>query len=283
MQRYKCRDCAFTFSEADRSWDSAIDSGRCPKCSQPLYDFPIPVRGHKVESAVPLPPPSTHRPTPSVESSPSVSAARFCSNCGAPVALGNNFCAQCEATLPTSRSAEPVSSKVADNSQNSNIVSPSVETKPSWLMLPLDTANIPWKAAGKVTVIRCPVSKNKEKYEGDWSYEYGLMSRRIFFKKEVVDLRQKLVKVELAPEFITVLAGYKKASEVTPASLMLGLSMPVLVESYQERKRSSLSQMVLAVIYLNDSWFYSYMNAEIYVELMMHGDQPGAKKRGQVL
>ncbi len=130
MQRYKCRSCAFTFSEADRSWDSAIDSGRCPQCSEPLYDFPVPVRGHKAKSAEPLPPPATHRPTPSAQPSPSVSAARFCSSCGAPVVPGSNFCAQCGATLPTSRSAEPVSSKAADNSQNSNIVSPSVETKP---------------------------------------------------------------------------------------------------------------------------------------------------------
>jgi len=45
LQRYKCRNCALAFSETDSSWDSAIDSGRCPKCSEPLYDFPVPVRG----------------------------------------------------------------------------------------------------------------------------------------------------------------------------------------------------------------------------------------------
>jgi hypothetical protein len=95
MQRYKCRDCAFTFSDADRNWDFAIDSGRCPKCSEPLYDFPVPVRGHKAESAVPLPPPSTYKPTPNMESSPSVSAARFCSSCEAPVVPGSNFCGHC--------------------------------------------------------------------------------------------------------------------------------------------------------------------------------------------
>lgn len=47
MQRYKCRACAFTFSEADRSWDSAIDFGRCPNCSELLSDFPVPVRGQR--------------------------------------------------------------------------------------------------------------------------------------------------------------------------------------------------------------------------------------------
>ena len=118
MQRYKCHDCAFTFSEADRSWDSAIDSGRCPKCSEPLCDFPVPVRGYKGKSAVPLPPPSIHKSTPSAQPNPSVSVARFCSSCGTPVAPGSNFCAQCGAALPTSRSAEPVSSKAADNSQS---------------------------------------------------------------------------------------------------------------------------------------------------------------------
>ena len=45
MQSYNCRACAFTFSEADRSWDSAVDSGRCPKCSELLSDFPVPIRG----------------------------------------------------------------------------------------------------------------------------------------------------------------------------------------------------------------------------------------------
>lgn len=44
MRTYKCRYCTFTFSEADKAWDSAIDSGRCPKCSETLFDFPVPVK-----------------------------------------------------------------------------------------------------------------------------------------------------------------------------------------------------------------------------------------------
>ena len=47
MRTFKRRACAFSFSEADKSWDSTIDSGRCPKCSEPLYDFPVPVKGQR--------------------------------------------------------------------------------------------------------------------------------------------------------------------------------------------------------------------------------------------
>lgn len=94
MERYKCRACAFTFSEADRSWDAAIDSGRCPNCSVPLHDFPVPVRGQKVKPAAPLSPIS------------SVSVARFCSSCGAPVTPGSKFCVQCGAALTAATQLE---------------------------------------------------------------------------------------------------------------------------------------------------------------------------------
>ena len=44
MRTYKCRACAFSFTEADMYWDAAINSGRCPKCSETLFDFPAPVK-----------------------------------------------------------------------------------------------------------------------------------------------------------------------------------------------------------------------------------------------
>jgi hypothetical protein len=42
MQTYTCPSCKFHVSEADKLWDSVIDSGRCPYCRGPLRNFPVP-------------------------------------------------------------------------------------------------------------------------------------------------------------------------------------------------------------------------------------------------
>lgn len=40
METYKCFDCASTFTEADRDWDIAVNTGRCPRCHKTLRGFP---------------------------------------------------------------------------------------------------------------------------------------------------------------------------------------------------------------------------------------------------
>lgn len=93
MRTYKCRTCAFSFTEADKSWDTAIESGRCPKCSETLLDFPVPVKGQRAKPAATLPSTSSHSTTPSAQ--PGVASARFCSSCGAPTQTNANFCSNC--------------------------------------------------------------------------------------------------------------------------------------------------------------------------------------------
>ncbi len=44
MRTYKCPVCSCSFTEADRVWDTAIQTGHCPKCSEALRNFPVPVR-----------------------------------------------------------------------------------------------------------------------------------------------------------------------------------------------------------------------------------------------
>lgn len=44
MRSYKCPVCSCSFTEADRVWDTAIQTGHCPKCSEVLRNFPVPVR-----------------------------------------------------------------------------------------------------------------------------------------------------------------------------------------------------------------------------------------------
>lgn len=44
MQSYKCLHCSLLFSEADKAWDTAIDSGRCPECLELIRNFPVPTR-----------------------------------------------------------------------------------------------------------------------------------------------------------------------------------------------------------------------------------------------
>lgn len=41
MINLTCSKCSFTFSEADKAWDDAIDNTRCPKCllSHPSWDL----------------------------------------------------------------------------------------------------------------------------------------------------------------------------------------------------------------------------------------------------
>lgn len=58
MRAYTCIHCLFTFSEADKAWDTAIDSGRCPECLELIRDFPVPTREET------LPPIPTHSTSP---------------------------------------------------------------------------------------------------------------------------------------------------------------------------------------------------------------------------
>lgn len=41
MRRYDCPYCRCSFSEADKSWDVAIESALCPECLQLLRNFPV--------------------------------------------------------------------------------------------------------------------------------------------------------------------------------------------------------------------------------------------------
>ena len=42
MITYKCLKCSFTFTEADRAWDVAVETGLCPNCKREMSNFPIP-------------------------------------------------------------------------------------------------------------------------------------------------------------------------------------------------------------------------------------------------
>jgi hypothetical protein len=168
----------------------------------------------------------------------------YCSMCGTLCGDKALFCTKCGAKL----------TKYMDNNS-----------------VPLEPKEVPWRAVGKLTVIRCPVSKKPERYEGNWNYDSGVMSRRVMFKKQVVNLRSELSKVEIAPEFIAVLAGYRKATELTPGYVTVLHATPLLAEAYQERKRNALAEMILAIIQLKSDWFYAYTSGDIYAELLRNG------------
>ncbi len=63
MQSYTCPSCKFHISEADKAWDTASDSGQCPKCSGALRNFPVSVKleGGKLASQVTVAPISDTR------------------------------------------------------------------------------------------------------------------------------------------------------------------------------------------------------------------------------
>jgi hypothetical protein len=108
MQTYTCPSCKFHLSETDKLWDSAIDSGRCPYCREPLRDFPNSV---KLQEAKPVAPSAeTLAAATSVEPSGAPSASRFCSRCGAPTQASARFCAKCGCVLDIA--ANPKTSSV---------------------------------------------------------------------------------------------------------------------------------------------------------------------------
>lgn len=51
MQSYQCPFCMAQFSEAEKAWHTAVNSGQCPRCRESLLNFPSPFspnpQGHK--------------------------------------------------------------------------------------------------------------------------------------------------------------------------------------------------------------------------------------------
>lgn len=47
MRTYNCPHCRCSFSEADKSWDIATESVQCPKCLEPLRNFPVRSKQHE--------------------------------------------------------------------------------------------------------------------------------------------------------------------------------------------------------------------------------------------
>jgi len=94
MQKFKCFDCATTFTEADREWDVAINTGRCPKCFETLRNFPVPVKQQNFSPDI-----TTSIPTPDKSQAPNSSTStqttNFCPNCGVKTIALTKFCSSC--------------------------------------------------------------------------------------------------------------------------------------------------------------------------------------------
>lgn len=41
MITFKCPNCNYSFSEADKAWDTAVENGCCPRCKKvnPMFSF----------------------------------------------------------------------------------------------------------------------------------------------------------------------------------------------------------------------------------------------------
>ncbi len=53
MITYKCPKCAFSFNQSDRTWDEAVISGNCPKCSLALVNFAVPIKVQVSKKLIP--------------------------------------------------------------------------------------------------------------------------------------------------------------------------------------------------------------------------------------
>lgn len=79
MRTYKCLYCKSTFSDADKLWDIAIETGRCPKCYQALDNTPASVKEHNNTAATDFP---RHDDIANTLSESRARACNFCPNCG---------------------------------------------------------------------------------------------------------------------------------------------------------------------------------------------------------
>lgn len=62
MRTYSCPYCRCKFSEADKSWDVAVDSGQCPECLEPLRNFAIAQKRQEEKSLAQQPEPQEESP-----------------------------------------------------------------------------------------------------------------------------------------------------------------------------------------------------------------------------
>jgi DNA-directed RNA polymerase subunit RPC12/RpoP len=72
MRHIKCGNCLFSFTEADRVWDEARQSGNCPSCGSPLDQFS-----------------DVHQRSTQI----------ICSACGSTLEPNDRFCSQCGSAI----------------------------------------------------------------------------------------------------------------------------------------------------------------------------------------
>lgn len=95
---YECFNCASTFTEADRDWDVAINTGQCPRCHKTLRDFPVFVKQQKTAPSGT----SSSSGQDTAQGARSVSSAQafgFCPHCGTKTAPSAKFCSKCGSSL----------------------------------------------------------------------------------------------------------------------------------------------------------------------------------------
>lgn len=140
---------------------------------------------------------------------------------------------------------------------------------------------------GKIEIINHPIIKGKNgrtPLGGDltWKYVDGVMTRPwMIGGRKSINLPFSIKSVEISEAF-SLLGALKKSNELTPESMMLGVSSPLLMMLYQEKKfKKLISKKVLIDVEFNDdfempiksrfcgwtSGFMGYTTMEVFAQL----------------
>lgn len=112
METYKCFDCASTFTEADRDWDVAVNTGRCPRCHKILRDFP------QKTALSGMPSSSGQDTVQGAHSAFSAQAFSFCPHCGTKIAQTSKYCSTCGTKAASILAAATTNAQRPDQAQD---------------------------------------------------------------------------------------------------------------------------------------------------------------------
>jgi hypothetical protein len=104
--------------------------------------------------------------------------------------------------------------------------------------------------------------------EFDCRRRQGKIQRPV--KREEVNLKETLRKIELDESFLSTSAQLQEAGKLTPEYAALLMSAPILAMGYESRRRQQLSRRTFAIFELSgdeNDIFFAYMDGWVFNEL----------------
>lgn len=109
MNTYRCFECKSTFTEADKDWDIAVNTGRCPRCHRIIRDFP---------QKTALGGSSYQNTSQGTHSASSAQVFSFCPHCGTKIAQTSKYCSTCGTKIASLLTAATENAQRSDQAQD---------------------------------------------------------------------------------------------------------------------------------------------------------------------